>query len=294
MIDVAKAEGRQGILKSLWNTYHCGSKAYTFENRYYTKYCKNRFCTTCLGIRKAEMIRLYYSIIKEWKDPHFVTLTVKAQPKYMLNTMFEKCIEGLQLIIDRNRKKFERGTGIKLMGIRSLECNFNPRAYTYNPHFHLIVPDLETADVLRDEWLKQWKYKDNKRKPLANKKGQKISRIKNLEQQLIETVKYSTKVFTDPKDNKSEKRNPNIYARAFYNIVKAMYGKRMFASFGFTLPKDNKERIPARVVDDYEEWIYLPEYFDWQHIESEQLLFGYLPNAVLKELLENHIDTIKE
>ncbi len=74
-----------------------------------------------------------------------------------------------------------------------------------------------------------------------------------------------------------------------------MKGHRLFASFGFILPKsDNKEMHPAIVVEDYEEWRYLPEYYDWQHTDSEQTLFGYTPNEILKELLGNNIDVLTD
>lgn len=116
MIDIAKQDKRKEIEQSLWNTWHCQSRVYTHENRLYATYCKNRFCTNCLGIRKADIINRYHPVLKHWKDAHFVTLTVKSCPKYMLNTMIEKCIEGLQLIIDRCRKRAERGKGKRLSG----------------------------------------------------------------------------------------------------------------------------------------------------------------------------------
>jgi plasmid rolling circle replication initiator protein Rep len=34
------------------------------------------------------------------------------------------------------------------MGIKSLECNFNPKTRTYNAHFHFIVPSKEIAEML--------------------------------------------------------------------------------------------------------------------------------------------------
>ncbi len=39
------------------------------------------------------------------------------------------------------------------MGIKSLECNFNPITKKYNPHLHLIVASKEMADILIKEWL---------------------------------------------------------------------------------------------------------------------------------------------
>lgn len=57
-------------------------------------------------------------------------------------------------IKDKYRKWHSKGKSIKLMGIKSFECNFNPKEKTYNPHFHFIVPDYATAMLLKQEWKK--------------------------------------------------------------------------------------------------------------------------------------------
>lgn len=86
-----------------------------------------------------------------------------------------------------------------------------------------------------------------------------------------------------------------IYARAFYNILAGMRGLRLFERFGFDLPKDNQKNKPnARVTIDYQEFIYVPEFHNWQYTDSEQTLFGYVPEQVVKELLENCIDKERE
>ena len=91
--------------------------------------------------------------------------------------------------IHRCNKRSQRGKGVKVIGIKSLECNFNPTRRTYNPHFHLIVPDKATAELLVNEWLITCKPK------WALRKSQKALRIYNLEKGLIEVVKYGVKVF---------------------------------------------------------------------------------------------------
>lgn len=79
------------------------------------------------------------------------------------------------------------GRGKKLVGVRSLECNFNPLKQTYNPHFHIITKDKETAEVLLKEWLKLWTPN------FALKYGQDLRRVYNLESGLIEIIKYGSK-----------------------------------------------------------------------------------------------------
>lgn len=72
------------------------------------------------------------------------------------------------------------------MGIKSLKCNFNPGAKTYNPHFHIIVPDCATAEFLRSEWLKLWTIE------FAQKRAQKIIQINGREDDIDKFQAYDT------------------------------------------------------------------------------------------------------
>jgi hypothetical protein len=126
LVDVARQKKAFEREKQYWNTYHCLNCAQSFQGRLYGKYCKNRFCTLCLCIRKADILNRYLPVLKKWKEAYFVTLTVKAIPAKWLRSVIKHLIKGLQRIIDKYRKRNQRRKGIKLIGIRSLECNFNP------------------------------------------------------------------------------------------------------------------------------------------------------------------------
>jgi hypothetical protein len=78
LIDVAKERGAKDREKAYWNTYPCQNIVYTANSKIYAPFCKNRFCTYCCGIRKAELIKKYLPVLQSWKDRYFVTLTVKA------------------------------------------------------------------------------------------------------------------------------------------------------------------------------------------------------------------------
>ena len=74
-----------------------------------------------------------------------------------------------------------------------------------------------------------------------------------------------------------------------------MRGLRLFSSFGFTLPKkDKEERTPARVVTDYEEWVHAAELQNWTNTEKWELLFEELPDPELEDQLNWGIDTKEE
>ncbi len=291
LIKIAEKKGKTGNIKSLWNTYHCLNKVYTHEGRLHGKYCKNRFCTICGSIRKADIINRYYPVISQWEQPYFVTLTAKAVPKKILRDTMKAFMRGFDRIHGKYKKKAQRGNGKKLMGVKSLECNFNPQRYTYNVHFHLIVEDKEMAEILVKEWLALWKEKNGI--VWSQPYCQKIKAVYNLDTALIEIIKYGSKIFTMPDVDKKAKMKtqPHIYASALDNILEAMKGLRIFERFGFNLPAGSK-REPAgtKAVKNIGEWIYHPEYFDWLHVDNELILSSYAPNAGLLNLLENNID----
>jgi hypothetical protein len=156
LIDVTNKNGADERKKAYWNTFYCQSKIHTANGRLYGKYCKNRFCTLCCAIRKAEIINRYLPVIKKWEKPYFVTLTIRAFPLKHLKKAMIKVIAGFKYITQKHRKRGQRGQGIRLVGIKSLECNFNPVKKTYNPHLHLIVESEAIADILIKEWLTNW------------------------------------------------------------------------------------------------------------------------------------------
>lgn len=71
LIEIAQQEGEPELEKAYWNTYYCQQNLISVDGKLYDKYCKNRFCTLCSSIRKAEMINKYYPIMKQWKEPYF-------------------------------------------------------------------------------------------------------------------------------------------------------------------------------------------------------------------------------
>ena len=95
----------------------------------------------------------YLPVVSTWEQPYFVTLTAKAIPFRSLAKRMKDMNRGFTKISSKLRKRSQRGKGLKLIGVKSLECNFNPVKKTYNPHLHLIVANKEMADVLVKEWL---------------------------------------------------------------------------------------------------------------------------------------------
>ena len=289
LIEVANKKGKPEQAQAYRNTYYCLNQITTSDGRLYGKYCKNRFCTLCSANRKAELINKYYPTVKKWKDPHFVTLTAKAVPAISLNKRVTDMLRGFRILTDRYKKRSQRGTGNKLIGLRALECNFNPVKRTYNPHLHLLVPDKETAEIIMQEWLKLCTAK------FAYSGAQKIRRVENRERDLMETVKYSSKIFTDPAMKKKSKVSPFVYVSALHNIICAFKGHRVFDRFGFDLKDEVKLKVSKRTtLTEYRELMFDPKLNDWIDPQTEELLTNYKPAPALMAILENNIDCMIE
>jgi hypothetical protein len=294
LIDVTKEKGEPEREQAYWNAYHCLNNVIVTNGRMYGKYCKNRFCTICNAIRKADMINRYYPVISQWEDVQFVTLTVKACKEDKLKRWIYGMKRAFKLLHDRCKKRYQRGNGIKLIGVKSLECNFNPIKKTYNPHYHLIVPNKEIAELLKKEWIEQWrpKNKNEYRYKFTTPAAQHIEPVYNLETALIETIKYESKIFTEPDLNKKSKLKtpPKIYARALDNILVSMKGKHIFDRFGFNLPKQPHHAKSTKVVVDFENWTFPKDSSDWVNDETGEALTGFLPPIGLSYLLDDCIN----
>ncbi|HXB42304.1 MAG TPA: protein rep [Bacteroidia bacterium] len=294
LIKVAEKKGASiEDLIPYWNTYNCLKKVISADSRLYGRYCKNRFCTVCCGIRKAEIINKYLPEIKKWKNPQFVTITTQAVKKHKLNARIDEMYFAFNKFKDKFRKWHIKGKSIKFVGVKSLECNYNPVAGTYNPHFHLIVPDEPTAKLIVQEWQKYWGYK------IANSLGQDIKPVTNPKKGLKEIIKYGAKTFTDPemlKDKKASRKNSKfIYTVALHNILCAMKGHRIFERFGFNIPKPDKTKLrKITTLFVFQEWVYNAKSTDWLNENTEQPLTGYRPPPELSAFLEYFIDEVLE
>jgi len=287
LVDVARDKGAYKRKQMYWNAYHCCNTVYSGAGNLFVdenKYCKTRICAICGGIRKAELINKYLPVLCKWKQPYFLTLTVKAVPEQHLKKLVDEVIKAFRLIIEKHRKRYNRGRGIKLMGIKSIECNFNPKEQTYNPHLHIIVPNKQIADILKKEWLMHWQE-------LTDKKAQFYRPVRDTQNDLIEVIKYSTKVFTEFDPKKKEKKSTLVYAAAIDNIIAALEPHRVFDRFGFNLPPTKKPSGVYTKLNVYQEWHFDLKKTDWLNVETYKPLSGYKPPPELSALLDYNINT---
>ncbi len=287
LVDIANDLNDQTFIKKYRNTFYCQNTIVEVDGSLFGNYCKNRFCTICLAIRKAELINKYYPVLSTWENPYLVTLTAKAVEASKLKRRIFDTQRAFKIVLNRLKKRNQRGAKIDLRGIKSLECNFNPVKRTYNPHFHLIVPNQETAQLFRDEWLKLWSIK------WANKKAQDIREIDGLGKALIETIKYGSKIIIEPDEKKKINLPTTIYAKGLHNIFKALEGHRVFDRFGFNLNKPEIERTSAQAVVNFRVWKFEPTSTDWTNTQTGEKLTGFTPSFQLEHILNNRIDKDK-
>jgi len=285
LVDVAKRKGKPDMVKRYWNTYHCINRFYSGGETLHAKYCKNRVCTICSANRKAHLINKYYPLVKGWNDAHFVTLTIKAIPAKHLRRYFKGMTKELGKILANQRKRMLRKGCTQLRGLRSLECNFNPKARTYNPHFHLIVETKEMADILVTEWLKRFPKK------YAVSWAQKVLKIDSIENNLIEIIKYGTKIFTemDLKYKKSKGVSRYVYISALDNILTAMSGTRIFERFGLDVKPEAKPKSTIQTIV-LEEFVYNANIHDWFNPKTGEVLAMYVPTSDLQKILNTQIE----
>jgi hypothetical protein len=288
---IARKKGDKEMEKTLWNTYRCLNKVLVADNKLYGFYCGNRVCTICMGNRKAKMINQYLPIIQNWTNPKLVTLTARSCCAKHLNSRMRAMKRAFNKILTKLKKRNQRGKVPKIEGIKSLECNFNPVTRTYNPHYHIIVPNWEIAILLKREWMKLWTKK------FTNGWAQDIRPVKNNVEALIEVVKYGSKIFTQPDPNNKNKKkiSPYVYTSALYNILSSMRGIRLFDRFGFSMPKGVNEQIAnTTTFFEYEELSYHSDIMDWVNEETGEPFSGYKPDRKLTYLLNHRIETTLE
>lgn len=194
--------------------------------------CDTRFCMSCVKRHSAEFIQRYIGELNTWKQPQFVTITIPSVSESELGETIDKMYREFSNIIAGLNKKYRR-KGIRYLGLKMFECDFNAEEQTYSPHFHLIVENKIAAKQIIFRWKKRFSASD---------KGQDQQSIK--EGTLPQIIAYCTKYFADKKINASSSADdtPIIHLKAYLNILKAMGKHKQFFRFGFNISEEFKQK----------------------------------------------------
>jgi plasmid rolling circle replication initiator protein Rep len=256
------------LKKAYWRTYHCASKIEQSGKTLTTKFCKNRWCMVCNRIRTAVLIKGYEPALKSLQDPYFVTLTFPNVGGDNLRREIKEMYASFRRIKDRLKKR-----GVKLKGLRKLECTHNPLTNTFNPHYHLMIEGKVHAEMLVEEWLKEY--------PTATRQAQFA--VPATHGTIMELMKYFTKILPSKKSRTTGKIEIN--AKALDTMFQAMEGVRVFQPFSITKHvSEDIEDLEKAEYDIVEQqhglWIWEQDCADWVDIISYDSLAGYEPEPV--------------
>ena len=266
------------LLKSYRNTFHCAEELVEKDGKVTTEYCKNRWCLVCNAIRQAVLQNQYSPVLENWEEKHFVTLTVpNCKGEDLKETIKEMCAT-FGRINQMFYRRWKRGKGAKFVGLRKLECTYNPHRDDFHPHFHVIVDSKEMGEDLLNEWLS--------RNPTCDRKAQDIRQAD--ENSSKELFKYFTKIIT------SKDKEKRIYVGALNTIFRAIRGMKTFQPFGFKLSDFITEETENEAIEEEEEESNentFPQFFswdqeiaDWVNKETGELLSGHILSESLQEI----------
>ena len=246
------------LQKTYFKTYHCNNVLLQENNTFKGSLCRKRWCTECNRIKSAELINGYKEPLLNLKNIYFVTLTIPNVKKHELrkaNVLMIKAFQNIKNNIKTNYKTI-------LSGVRKLEITYNDELNTYHPHFHIILKDKNSAILLRNLWLKHFKYADIKAQDIA------LIKTEN-DNSFIELFKYASKDV----NSKGE-----LYSGDVLNtIYQSINSLRIFQPFGkIKKVKDAEKKVDKCIIEnvapDNEIWIYENNKKDWLNSKSELLV----------------------
>ena len=250
-----------------------------------TRYCNNRFCPVCGRIRTAKAIHDYLDPLRNLGQPlWFITLTRPAVKADDLRSSISGMIFDFKRIVDKHRKQ-----GRTISGIRKVEANYNPKADTYNPHFHCLVSGGAEAELLLTEWLEKY--------PEADSRAQNA--ILADDDTYRELFKYLTKTYTT-----DERGDAFIYPEAMDALYTSLERKRTLQPFGVIRAKREVMPEAGQIVEEsFSEYtgeikqdaktrlpdlIYLwsQGHYDWVNFDHLIKLTGYIPSDKDKRIID--------
>ena len=230
-----------------------------------TFFCRRRWCSTCASINMATLIDRYRPAVEAMPEPMFVTLTMPNCRSAEIETTLDRMTKTWREIADvarKARRPFD--------GIRKLELKVG-KGGGFHPHYHVIMNDATTARWLIDQWLERW--------PTAARDAQHLSKVKTVDNALVELMKYATKLTC------SEDAGNLVLAtaRQMDRIFRAVHGRRLVQPFGkvHRVPEDAFDPTPQMVEAARGLYTWIER--DWFHVDTGEALTNYDPQKDAEE-----------
>lgn len=272
------------LRKSYENTFHCASQLQQHDKVLNAKWCKNRWCPACNRNKMGLMINTYGPRLNKEKNLWFLTLTRPNVPAEQLREELGKYQEiWRELSLKYWFKKFLK-TGC--IGIRKIECTYNPTRDDYHPHLHLLISDEEFAKKIFYEWI----HYDHGVFVSADAQDLRPAQDAG---GYLEIFKYFTKLIA--KDGQKREFFDAIHMNI---IFEAMAGRRVYFRIGSRsawgcdeVTEEQEDEVAALQIEEDEDkiwtWMQRSNYFGYYNVESGEVLTEMKPTKHLKQILDN-------
>ena len=269
------------LVKQYRNTLYCSSLLTQVENKITSKYCGQRWCAVCNGIRTGKNINRFKPAFEKLKEPMFLTLTAPTVEADKLTEEISIRLAQFSRVV-KTLKQFLRRSGQpdQIQIIRKLEVTYSKGKY--HPHFHCIVEGKANAKSILKYWMQTRLDADQEAQNLKN------ANIGSLN----ELFKYTTKLVFGQKGEKK------LYpAHVLDNIFQALSTRRTFQTYGnleqaieeveeyqtqgFNIPRETQSFV---WVNDYKNWInqetgeLIVDSPNYKDLES---IFANIPESIL-------------
>ena len=277
---VSLAELRTDLEKSYRNTVYCASQVVQEDGTLQSKYCGNRWCLVCSRIRTARAITAYMPVLREWNDPHLVTLTRRNVDAESLGDSLIEMLDAFNSC----KRSIKRTEKLEFKAVRKTECTYNLRRKDYHPHYHVIVEGQRQAELLRDKWVDRYGGE-------AELAAQDVRACD--ESSLMEVFKYFTKLTTKATTGERRITPPE----ALDVIFSAMRGRRVWQPVGFRLSAQEDDQIEGEDLElkgtpafkrsaDKVLWEWEQDLADWVDLATGEALSEYQPPEKLRRFVD--------
>lgn len=274
------------IRKSYRNTFYCAGWLHQYEGELTTHWCKNRWCAACNRNRMGQLINEWGPRLDQEENLQFMTLTRPNVTADMLADELKEYQRLWRLI--SGRKWFRRALKAGVIGVRKIECTYNPNRDDYHPHFHLLVSNEEFAWQI----LRVWEEINLKNGVYVSPQAQLIEPVTD-RGGYLEIFKYFTKLIAK-RSTKDGTKKEFFDAPHMDVIFRSMAGKKTYFRIGTDAAwggADIVEDDAAVLTPDMEEkiwtWMDRTDYFGYYEDETGEVLTEMQPPAHLKEILDN-------
>jgi hypothetical protein len=270
------------LVKQYRNTLYCSSLLTQEENKITSKYCGQRWCAVCNGIRTGKNINRFKPAFEKLKEPMFLTLTAPTVEADKLKeeittrlAQFSRAVKTLKQYLRRSGKPDQ------VQIIRKLEVTYSKGKY--HPHFHCIVEGAENADDILKYWMQS--------RPDADIEAQNIKDA-NIGS-LNELFKYTTKLVFGKKGEKK------LYpAQVLDTIFLALSTRRTFQTYG------NLEQAIEEVEEyqtqgfniqpENQTFVWINDYKNWLNQETGELIVDSPNYKDLESIFANIPESITQ